>query len=119
MTVEMLQEIFIPFVGTSLGAGCVFFVKGKLNLRLQRIFTGFAAGVMVAASIWSLIIPSLESSVHMGKLAFLPAVLGFWLGVIFLAAMDKAVPHLHMNSDTAEGPKSRLQRTTTLSMLSS
>lgn len=112
MTFEMLQEIFIPFVGTTLGAGCVFFVKGKLNMSLQRIFTGFAAGVMVAASIWSLLIPSLESAKHLGKWAFMPAVVGFWLGVIFLAAMDKAVPHLHMNSDTAEGPKSKLQRTT-------
>ena len=112
MTIEMLQEIFIPFVGTTLGAGCVFFVKGKLNMRLQRIFTGFAAGVMVAASIWSLLLPSLENAGHMGKLAFLPAVIGFWLGILFLAAMDKAVPHLHMNSETAEGPKSKLQRTT-------
>lgn len=112
MTIEMLQEIFIPFVGTTLGAGCVFFVKGKLNMRLQRIFTGFAAGVMVAASIWSLLLPSLESASHLGNWAFIPAMVGFWLGVIFLALMDKAVPHLHMNSDTAEGPKSRLQRTT-------
>lgn len=112
MTIEMLQEIFIPFVGTTLGAGCVFFVKGKLNLRLQRIFTGFAAGVMVAATIWSLLLPSLENAGHMGKWAFVPAVAGFWLGVIFLAAMDKAVPHLHANSETAEGPKSKLQRTT-------
>jgi len=112
MTIEMLQEIFIPFVGTTLGAGCVFFIKGKLNLKLQRIFTGFAAGVMIAASIWSLLIPSLESSVSMGKWAFMPATIGFWLGVIFLAIMDKAVPHLHLNSDTAEGPRSKLQRTT-------
>lgn len=112
MTVEMLQEIFIPFVGTTLGAACVFFVKGKLNIRLQRIFTGFAAGVMVAASIWSLLIPSLESAGHMGKLSFAPATVGFWLGVVFLALMDKTVPHLHMNSDTAEGPRSKLQRTT-------
>ena len=112
MTVEMLQEIFIPFVGTTLGAACVFFVKGRLNLRLQRIFTGFAAGVMVAASIWSLLIPSLESAENMGKWAFIPAAAGFWLGVIFLALLDKVVPHLHMNSDAAEGPKSSLQRTT-------
>ena len=112
MTIEMLQEIFIPFVGTTLGAGCVFFVKGRLNMRLQRIFTGFAAGVMVAASVWSLLIPSLESAGNMGKWAFVPAIAGFWLGVIFLALMDKAVPHLHMNSDAAEGPKSSLQRTT-------
>lgn len=112
MIVEMLQEIFIPFVGTTLGAACVFFVKGRLNLRLQRIFTGFAAGVMVAASIWSLLIPSLESAENMGKWAFIPAAAGFWLGVIFLALLDKVVPHLHMNSDAAEGPKSSLQRTT-------
>lgn len=112
MTIEMLQEIFIPFVGTTLGAGCVFFVKRKLNMHLQRIFTGFAAGVMVAASIWSLLIPALENAEHLGKWAFIPAVVGFWLGVIFLAAMDKAVPHLHMNSDAAEGPKSKLQKTT-------
>ena len=112
MTIEMLQEIFIPFVGTTLGAGCVFFVKGRLNMRLQRIFTGFAAGVMVAASVWSLLIPSLESAGNMGKWAFVPAIAGFWLGVIFLALMDKAVPHLHINSDAAEGPKSSLQRTT-------
>jgi len=112
MTIEMLQEIFIPFVGTTLGAACVFFVKGKLNMRLQRIFTGFAAGVMVAASIWSLLLPALENAGHMEKWAFVPALVGFWLGVIFLAAMDKAVPHLHVNSDTVEGPKSKLQKTT-------
>lgn len=112
MTIEMLQEIFIPFVGTALGAGCVFFVKGKLNIQLQRIFTGFAAGVMVAASVWSLLLPALENAEHMGKWAFIPTTLGFWLGVIFLAAMDKAVPHLHVNSDAVEGPKSKLRRTT-------
>lgn len=112
MTIEMLQEIMIPFVGTTFGAGCVFFVKGKLSMRLQRIFTGFAAGVMVAASIWSLLLPSLENAGHMGKLAFVPATVGFWIGVVFLAAMDKAVPHLHVNSDTAEGPKSKFQKTT-------
>lgn len=112
MTIEMLQEILIPFVGTTLGAGCVFFVKGKLNLQLQRLFIGFAAGVMVAASIWSLLIPSLESTAHLEKWAFVPATVGFWLGIIFLAMLDKAVPHLHINSETAEGPKSRLQKTT-------
>ena len=112
MTIEMLQEILIPFVGTTLGAGCVFFVKGKLNMRLQRIFTGFAAGVMVAAAIWSLLLPSLENAKHMGKWAFLPAIVGFWVGVFFLAALDKTIPHLHVNSDMAEGPKSKFQKTT-------
>lgn len=112
MIVDMLQEIFIPFMGTTLGAGCVFLIKGKLNMNLQRMFTGFAAGVMVAASIWSLLIPSMENAADMGKLAFVPAVVGFWLGVLFLSGMDKAIPHLHLNSETAEGPKSKLQRTT-------
>ena len=112
MSIEILSAVLIPFLGTTLGSACVFLLKGKMNRSLQRSLSGFAAGVMVAASIWSLLIPSLENAGHMGKWAFMPAVVGFWLGVIFLAAMDKAVPHLHMNSETAEGPKSKLQRTT-------
>ena len=112
MTIAMLQEIFIPFIGTALGAASVFLVKRSLSRGIQRIFTGFAAGVMTAASIWSLLIPALEDGAHLGKLAFLPAMVGFWMGIVFLAAMDKAVPHLHMNSDTAEGPKIGLKRTT-------
>lgn len=112
MTFEMIKEIFIPFIGTALGAACVFLVKEKMNLHIQKMLTGFAAGVMVAASVWSLLLPSLEGAKHLGKLAFFPAAAGFWIGIVFLAGLDKAIPHLHMYNDKAEGPKSRLQRTT-------
>ena len=104
--------ILIPFLGTALGAACVFFMKKALSDAVQRSLTGFAAGVMVAASVWSLLIPAVEQSAGMGKLSFLPAFLGFWLGILFLLALDHIIPHLHANSAQAEGPKSRLQRTT-------
>lgn len=104
--------ILIPFLGTALGAACVFFMKKVLSDAVQRSLTGFAAGVMVAASVWSLLIPAIEQSAGMGKLSFLPAFLGFWLGILFLLALDHIIPHLHANSAQAEGPKSRLQRTT-------
>ena len=109
---EAFYGILIPFLGTSLGAGCVFFMRKSLSDRVQRSLTGFAAGVMVAASIWSLLIPAIEQSAELGKGAFLPAAIGFWIGVLFLLALDHIIPHLHANSDSAEGPKSRLQRTT-------
>ncbi|MCD7731220.1 MAG: ZIP family metal transporter [Oscillospiraceae bacterium] len=89
-------------------------MKKKLNPIVQRALIGFAAGVMVAASIWSLIIPAMEQSEHMGKLAFVPAAVGFWLGVMFLLILDRTVPHLHLNSSSAEGMKSSLQKTTML-----
>lgn len=104
--------ILIPFLGTALGAACVFFMKKALSDAVQRSLTGFAAGVMVAASVWSLLIPAIEQSAGMGKLSFLPAFLGFWLGILFLLALDHIIPHLHANSAQAEGPKIRLQRTT-------
>ena len=109
---EAFYGILIPFLGTSLGAGCVFFMRKSLSDRVQRSLTGFAAGGMVAASIWSLLIPAIEQSADLGKGAFLPAAIGFWIGVLFLLALDHIIPHLHANSDSAEGPKSRLQRTT-------
>ena len=83
MISSVLQEIFIPFIGTTLGAGCVLFVKEKLNRSVERAFTGFAAGVMVAASVWGLLIPSMEQSEQMGKLAFVPAVVGLGIGFLF------------------------------------
>lgn len=104
--------ILIPFLGTALGAACVFFMKNALSDKVQRALTGFAAGVMVAASVWSLLIPAIEQSSAMGKLSFLPAAVGFWIGVLFLLALDHIIPHLHRNSSQSEGPKSRLQRTT-------
>ena len=104
--------ILIPFLGTSLGAGCVFFLKKSLSDGIQRALTGFAAGVMVAASVWSLLIPAMEQAADLGRLAFFPAAAGFWLGVLFLLLLDHLIPHLHQNSLQAEGPKSQLQRTT-------
>ena len=109
---ETFWGILIPFLGTSLGAACVFFMKHDMSERLSRILTGFAAGVMVAASIWSLLIPAMEQSEEMGKFAFVPAVAGFWGGILFLLLLDHIIPHLHRYSVSAEGPKSRLQRTT-------
>ena len=112
----MIQDAFwgilIPFLGTSLGAGCVFFLKKSLSDDIQRALTGFAAGVMVAASVWSLLIPAMEQAADLGKLAFFPAAAGFWLGILFLLLLDHLIPHLHQNSLQAEGPKSQLQRTT-------
>ncbi len=102
----------IPFLGTALGAACVFGVQSRLGVSVQRIFTGFAAGVMVAASVWSLLIPALELSEGLGRLMFLPAVAGFWLGTGFLLVLDHIIPHLHMNASKSEGPRSRLARTT-------
>lgn len=104
--------IIIPFIGTTLGACFVFCMKDKINDLLQKILLGFAAGVMVAASVWSLIIPAIEMSDKMGKLAFMPAAVGFSLGIVFLFAMDKIVPHLHLDADKPEGVKSRLSTTT-------
>ena len=104
--------IMIPFLGTALGSACVFFMKKSLGDLVQRALAGFAAGVMVAASIWSLLIPAIEQSEGMGKLSFLPAFIGFWAGVLFLLLLDRLIPHLHIGSDQAEGPKSRLERTT-------
>ena len=109
---ETFLGIMIPFLGTTLGAACVFFMKRSLGSLVQRALAGFAAGVMVAASIWSLLIPAIEQSEGMGKLSFLPAFIGFWVGVLFLLLLDHLIPHLHVGSNQAEGPKSRLGRTT-------
>ena len=109
---ETFLGIMIPFLGTTLGAACVFFMKKSLGDLVQRSLAGFAAGVMVAASIWSLLIPAIEQSEDMGKLSFLPAFIGFWSGVLFLLLLDRLIPHLHVGSEQAEGPKSKLGRTT-------
>ena len=109
---ETFWGILIPFLGTSLGAACVFFMRRALGDLVQRSLAGFAAGVMVAASVWSLLIPAMEQSEAMGKLAFLPATIGFWLGIIFLLLIDTLMPHLHIDSKEAEGVKSNFKRTT-------
>lgn len=112
MDLSVCYGITIPFLGTSAGAACVFFMKKNMSEQLSRILTGFAAGVMVAASVWSLLIPAMEQSGGMGRLAFVPAVTGFWGGILFLLLLDHVIPHLHQHSNRVEGPKSRLQRTT-------
>ena len=109
---EAFWGILIPFLGTSLGAACVFFMKKTLSDMVQRALTGFAAGVMVAASVWSLLIPAMEQSAGMGRLSFVPAVAGFWIVILFLLGLDHIVPHLHVKSGQTEGPKSQLRRTT-------
>ncbi|WP_075718276.1 ZIP family metal transporter [Roseburia sp. 499] len=106
--------ILIPFLGTTLGAACVFFLKNEIKPLVQKSLLGFASGVMVAASVWSLLIPAIEMSEDMGKLAFVPAAVGFALGIAFLLGMDRLIPHLHMNADKPEGPETNLKKTTML-----
>ena len=110
---ETVLGVLIPFVGTSLGAAMVFILKKEISTNLQKILTGFAAGVMVAASFWSLLQPALECSEHMGILSFLPAAVGFMIGVGFLLLLDMITPHMHLDHQD-EGPKSGLKRTTKL-----
>ena len=114
MTGTVIRGIMIPFLGTSLGAAMVFFMKRTLHPLVHRALTGFAAGVMVAASIWSLFIPAMEQAADMGSWAFVPAAAGFWIGILFLLLLDHVIPHLHMNSTECEGPKCHLQKTTML-----
>ena len=113
MTSEVLLGIMIPFIGTSLGAGMVFFLKNQISENVQKILTGFAAGVMVAASFWSLLQPALESSEGLGKLSFAPAAVGFLVGIGFLLLLDEVTPHMYMDNQD-EGPKNNLKRTTKL-----
>jgi len=112
MYLEMFSAVFLPFAGTVIGSAFVFFLKGQMHRTLQRSLTGFAAGVMVAASIWSLIIPAMEQSEHMGKLAFFPAFVGVWAGFGFLLLLDQLIPHLHLNADCPEGAPCNLGKST-------
>ena len=111
---QIFIGIMLPFFGTALGAACVFLFRRELRPSLQKSFLGFASGVMVAASVWSLLIPAMDMSEAMGKFAFVPAAAGFLLGIAFLLFMDKAVPHLHMGSEQSEGPRVALKKTTML-----
>ena len=114
MSMSIVAGLLIPFLGTTAGAACVFFLKKQIGGNIQRIFTGFAAGVMVAASVWSLLIPAMDMCEEMGKLAFLPAMTGFLIGIVFLLFIDSLVPHLHVGSEAPEGHKSSLNRTAML-----
>lgn len=106
--------LMIPFVGTTLGAACVFFVRKQLKEGIQKALLGFASGVMVAASVWSLIIPAIEMSEDKGRLAFIPAAVGIAIGMAFLLIMDKVIPHIHLDNDEPEGIKANLKKTTML-----
>ena len=115
MDIRIAEGILIPFLGTGLGAAMVFFLKKQLTFGVQKALTGFAAGVMVAASFWSLLQPALESSAHLGTLSFLPAAIGFLVGVGFLLALDMATPHMHLDRQQ-EGPRCGFKPTTKLTL---
>ena len=112
MELQITSAVLLPFLGTVLGSAMVFFMRGEMDRRLQRMLTGFAAGVMVAASVWSLIIPAMEQSEHMGKLAFVPAFVGVWAGFGFLLLLDKLIPHMHLHDDCPEGIQCNLGKST-------
>ena len=111
---QIFIGIMIPFLGTAAGALCVFFLRGAMAPRMQKALLGFASGVMVAASVWSLLIPAMDMSAAMGRLAFLPAAVGLLLGIGFLLLLDNAVPHLHMDAEEPEGPKGQWKKSTML-----
>lgn len=111
---NLLIGIMIPFIGTVLGSACVFFLKNEMKPFLQKSLLGFASGVMIAASVWSLLIPSMNMAEGMGKFAFIPAAVGFLMGIFFLLAMDKLIPHMHLDCDEPEGPKCALAKSTML-----
>ena len=112
MELQVISAVMLPFLGTCIGSAMVFFMRGAMNLRLQRMLTGFAAGVMVAASVWSLIIPAMDQSAHLGKLAFFPAFVGVWAGFGFLLLLDKLIPHMHMHDECPEGIRCNLGKST-------
>lgn len=104
--------ILIPFLGTTFGAALVFFMKNKISNKVERFLTGLASGVMMAASIWSLLIPSIDMATEQGKISWLPAAVGFSLGIIFLLVLDVIIPHLHISSKKPEGIESKFKKVT-------
>ena len=109
---ELIAGLLIPFLGTALGSGMVFFMKNKMSKKVEKILLGFAAGVMIAASIWSLLIPSINMAEEQDKIAWIPATIGFLFGIVFLLTLDSLIPHLHLESNKPEGIKSKLKKTT-------
>ena len=109
---DLFWGLIIPFLGTTLGSAMVFFMKNKINNKVEKILLGFASGVMIAASVWSLLIPSIDMAEEQGVIAWIPATVGFLLGMLFLLVLDSVIPHLHLNSNKPEGMKSKLQKTT-------
>lgn len=112
MDTKIIIGLLIPFLGTALGAAMVFFMKNSMNKKIEKTLLGFASGVMIAASVWSLLIPSIDMATEQGKVAWLPAAVGFLLGILFLLVLDSVIPHLHLNSDKPEGIKAKLKKTT-------
>lgn len=111
---KVLIGVVIPFLGTALGSAMVFLMKNKINPKFQKMLLGFASGVMIAASVWSLLIPSMDMSNDLGKFKFIPAAVGFILGILFLLLLDEIIPHLHIDSEKPEGPKSKVKKSTML-----
>ena len=109
---DVFWGIAIPFFGTTLGAAMVFFMKNKINSKVEKTLLGFASGVMVAASVWSLLIPSIDMANEQKIIAWLPATIGLLLGILFLLVLDSIIPHLHLKSTEPEGIKSKLKKTT-------
>lgn len=114
MNANLIAGVMIPFIGTTLGAACVFLLKKEMNAIVQKTMLGFAAGVMVAASVWSLLIPAMDMAAPMGKFRFIPGAIGFLLGIFFLLILDKVIPHLHLGGEEQEGPKGEWKKSTML-----
>ena len=112
MEKQLIIGLTIPFLGTALGAATVFLMKNKINNKVEKLLTGFASGVMLAASIWSLLIPSPDMAEEQGIISWYPAAIGFVLGIAFLLMLDKIIPHLHVKSEKPEGIKAKLKKTT-------
>lgn len=104
--------LFIPFFGTTLGAAMVFLMRKEMNKKIEKLLLGFASGVMIAASIWSLVIPAIDMAEEQGKVSWIPAAVGFLLGIVFLLILDSLIPHLHLKTDKPEGMKAKLKNST-------
>ena len=109
---EVFLGLLIPFLGTTLGAGMVFLMKNKINKKIEKLLLGFASGVMIAASVWSLLIPSIDMAKTQNIVEWIPATIGFMLGIIFLLILDSIIPHLHLHTDKPEGLKAKIENTT-------
>ena len=109
---EVFWGLLIPFLGTSLGSAMVFFIKNKMNNKIEKLLLGFASGVMISASVWSLLIPSIDMAKTQNVVEWIPATIGFLLGILFLLLLDSIIPHLHIHTDTPEGLKAKIQKTT-------
>ena len=114
LTLNVAIGLLIPFVGTALGSAMVFFLKGDMTPFIKKLLLGFASGVMIAASIWSLLIPAIDMTEQQGGIKWLPAIMGFLLGIGFLLVLDSVIPHLHTDTDKPEGLKSKLGKNTML-----